>query len=81
MGSFALMGSTAYIDTGKMDGPDHRHCAMIFFIMTVFAQSLNTVLFLKLSGEKIVNKILAWMKFGQFILSWIQVYISFKYTS
>ncbi len=48
MGSFALMGSTAYIDTGKMDGPDHRHCAMIFFISTVFAQSLNTVLFLRL---------------------------------
>jgi hypothetical protein len=81
MGSFALMGSTAYIDTGKMVGPNHRHCAMIFFVTTIFAQSLNTILFLMLAREKIVNKTLAWMKFGQFILSWVQIYISIAYTS
>jgi len=75
------MGSTAYIDTGKMDGPDHRHCAMLFFVFVFLAQTLNTLLFLQLMGRNMVSKALAWMKLGQFILSCIQIYISAVYTS
>jgi hypothetical protein len=79
MSSFALMGSTAYIDTGKMDGPDHQHCAAIFFGTVLLAQVLNTLLFLQLMGYNMVNKTLAWLKLAQFILIAIQGFISAMY--
>jgi hypothetical protein len=76
MASFALMGSTAYIDTGKMNENNHEKCAQAFFICVVLAQVLNTVLFLQLLRKNIVNKILVWLKVGQLGLIVIQLIYS-----
>lgn len=45
MGALLLMGSTANIDTGKMNDDWHVNCASAFFICTLVAQAYNTVIF------------------------------------
>jgi hypothetical protein len=42
MGGMLLMGNTATIDTGKMNGKWHGACASNFFIFTLVAQLYNT---------------------------------------
>ena len=43
-GSLFLMGSTANIDTGKMNTKWHTLCASRFFLLTVIAQIYNTII-------------------------------------
>jgi hypothetical protein len=76
MSSFALMGSTAYIDTGKMNENNHEKCAQAFFICVVIAQVLNTILFLQLLKHNIANKTLVWLKVGQLGLIILQLIYS-----
>jgi hypothetical protein len=45
IGSFLLMGTTATIDTGKMNDKWHNSCASSFFIFTLIAQIYNTAIF------------------------------------
>jgi hypothetical protein len=45
MGSLLLMGSTANIDTGKMNEDWHSTCASTFFIFTLIAQLYNTIIY------------------------------------
>jgi hypothetical protein len=45
IGSMLLMGSTANIDTGKVNGKWHNFCASNFFVFTILAQIYNTVIF------------------------------------
>jgi hypothetical protein len=44
MGGMFLMGNTASIDTGYMNGKLHGFCASKFFILTIVAQVYNTVI-------------------------------------
>lgn len=44
MGGLLLMGNTATIDTGVMNGKLHGFCASKFFILTFIAQIYNTVI-------------------------------------
>ena len=56
MGAFLLMGSTANIDTGKMNDDWHVNCASSFFIFTLVAQTYNTVIYWLIYNEiKVVN--------------------------
>jgi hypothetical protein len=80
MGSFLLMGSTANIDTGKQNMKWHTACASSFFVTTLVAQLLNTLLFAKLSYTfNAVNRTLCNLKIFQVILVFIQVFITSKY--
>jgi len=42
----ALFVSTATIDTGKMDGNLHGHCAGVFFVLSIANSLYNTVIVL-----------------------------------
>lgn len=80
MGSMSLMGSTANIDTGKQNMNWHTACASTFFVTTLVAQMLNTLLFMKLSFSfNAVNKTLVYCKIFQLTLIFIQVYITSTY--
>ena len=69
MGGFLLMGSTANIDTGKMNTDWHVTCASYFFFVTMTAQLLNTILYIKLTFiNKIGNKYLTYIKIIQSII-------------
>ena len=48
MGCLLLMGSTAFIDTGDFHETFHVICATSFFITTILAQVLNTIIFVKM---------------------------------
>ncbi len=66
MGSFLLMGSTANIDTGKMNNDWHVTCAGFFFYVTMIAQLLNTAMYMKLTFiNKVCNKYLTYVKMIQ----------------
>jgi hypothetical protein len=80
MGSLLLMGSTANIDTGKQNMKWHQACASSFFVTTLLAQLLNTLLFAKLSfGFNAVNRNLVYLKIVNFVLIIIQIYITSTY--
>lgn len=80
MGSFFLMGSTANIDTGKQNMHWHTACASSFFVTTLIAQMLNTLMFVKLMYTyNVVNKTLTYCKIIQLLLIFIQVYITSTY--
>lgn len=80
MGCFLLMGSTATIDTGKMNNDWHVSCASSFFIFTLAAQFLNTivswVVYTKIGA---LNKWVLYFKTFLIGLLVLQLYISTVY--
>lgn len=80
VGACFLMGSTANIDTAKNNEHWHTFCASKFFILTVFGQIYNTVVFTHLwYNYKIVNQTLVYLKLFNFSLMLIQAYLSVNY--
>ena len=68
-----LMGSTAAIDTGHMNGTFHGICATSFFILTFFAQIYNTVVVALLSQKtKLISVCNLYVKYGILILLALQ---------
>jgi hypothetical protein len=77
LGSIALMGSTALIDTGHQNMTWHQHCAATFFVLTIIAQLYNTVIYSMLwYKNKFGNVILVYTKIVIAILFIIQIYLS-----
>ena len=75
-GAICLMFSTALIDTGKMDGDFHVICATLFFLLTLFAQLSNTVVFGILCFKyNAANRIMTYVKIVVAGLIVIQMYL------
>lgn len=80
MGSMLLMGSTANIDTGVMDGQWHGACASAFFIFTLIAQLYNTVVgWLIYEKIKTISVNVLYFKVFLIVLLVIQLLISSAY--
>ena len=79
IGSMLLMGSTANIDTGKVNGKWHGFCASNFFVFTILAQIYNTVIFWIVS-EKIqtVSKNNLYLKFFVLGLLIVQLLVAIQ---
>ncbi len=72
-----LMGSTANIDTGKMNGHWHSTCASNFFIITLITQFLNTIMYAVLSTKiKSINHKNLLFKYFLILLVVIQYIVS-----
>jgi len=77
LGSIALMGSTALIDTGYQNMTWHQHCAATFFVLTIIAQLYNTVIYGMLwYKNKFGNVVLVCIKIMIGVLFMIQIYLS-----
>ena len=79
-GSLLLMGNTATIDTGFMNGDLHGFCASNFFLTTFVAQTLNTIIFAQLQQRtKMISKNSLYAKyFVLFLLALQGAYSSIK---
>lgn len=74
MGGLLLMGNTATIDTGVMNGNIHTFCASRFFILTIIAQVYNTVICVNLYKKtKALSKANLYMKFFVIFLLILQI--------
>jgi hypothetical protein len=82
MGAFALMGSTASVDTGIRNGNWHTACASSFFLLTILAQLYNTLIsWIVYVNIKTINKNLLYLKSIHSFLVVLQIYISVNYGS
>jgi hypothetical protein len=82
MGGMCLMGSTANIDTGDVNGDWHTTFANAFFIITILAAFYNTFINIILYfNGKIISKWSFYSKIVYLILSIIQIYIQAFYAS
>ncbi len=78
MGTFYLFGSTATIDTGKMNMKLHVHCAGMFFILTIASCMYNTVIcWAVYQGTKKISKISIALKLILSGLLAFQLYLEF----
>ena len=74
MGGLLLMGNTASIDTGKMNGHLHTFCASRFFIITFIAQIYNTLLGAGLySHTKAISRWNLYLKYFILVILLIQI--------
>lgn len=80
MGSMALMGSTANIDTGIRNGHWHQRCAASFFLLTSLAIAYNTFLnWLAYEKMRAISGTNMLVKGLLLLLLLIQMAISWKY--
>jgi hypothetical protein len=77
MGCFLLMGSTATIDTGKMNNDWHVTCASTFFVLTLIAQIYNTIIgWIIYSNIKTISLSNLYFKTFLVVLVGVQLWIS-----
>jgi hypothetical protein len=81
MGGLLLMGSTANIDTGVMNGKWHNFCAAQFFFVTLVALIYNTfILWVIHSKVGKVNVPNLYVKTILAVAILVQLYINFTYS-
>lgn len=82
MGAMLLMGSTATIDTGKMNDKWHDNLSTQFFVVTFLALIYNTVInwiiYIRIKTLKLPNLIFKTFVIGMLC---VQLYISSRYES
>lgn len=73
MGAIFLMGSTALIDTGKMNGDLHVFCAGNTFLWSILANWYNAYISWVMHKKgKIGSKFLTWTRIGLAFLILVQ---------
>lgn len=78
MGTLYLFGSTATIDTGRMNMKLHVHCAGMFFILTIASCIYNTVIcWAVYQGTKKISKVSISLKLILSVLLIYQLYLEY----